>query len=1141
MSGSLSKSANFVADAFHILPAVFYTPEDIVLGQYSFVPYARTGLSAAIQSPAAGQVRGTVAVGATLQGAPGEDQPIGRTLVLRGPGDVTGIDGAQVIRRVPQPGTVNAEESFIAQIEFDRPEMPWLFSPFAPDGDKVLPWLALIVCELGLATFVPGGPGLPQQVIVPLSELPSLRDSWAWAHAQVVGAADGGGPTVADRLSDDHAPANLSRIVCPRKLDPDRTYVACLVPAFDAGVQAGLGKGGGTLAPAWDRAADPATQVVLPCYDTWQFGTADAGDFRSLAERLTGVVAPWQIGRRIIDASQPGGGVAALAGGDPGALQVLRCALVSPTPMPPGEPPETAGWTAAKRDELRQVVDRASAAGHEDLPRVGPRLYARFQRAQSTIGPAFGAPPADAAVAAADHDWFTQLNTHPMHRVVAGLGTRVAQKDQELLMQAAWAQIGEIDKANAALRAHQFARYVGEALQQAHFAPLNVGTLAQVLRGVQGKLRLSGAGLTVKGQVGISAVAPAAMSAAYRRATRMRGPVARLTDAAGRATLGTLVASKGTFRDFQRPYVEPGGIAGLSAKAMAAIPAAIIARKLGVAEGQAAAELTRRLSARQDVRSIADRVLAPLSSWRVSDGTLDLGAAAAAQVSVLVDAATPADAKADPGRSEALAAILVGVANSGIGAAAEQATARVRAIHLALGFSQAPAVPVSPAGTGLKGLPQILTPAAPRSIGTSATTVPTRTVPIPTRPIQTVPIQTVPVQAGPVLTSLPPLQRFETDVSRTLAQSLTQARATPLRTVAQALSDLVLGAGVQALPGTAVRPALMVTAASLLKAIDPAATMSAYVQGRLVSSPSWLPKDWFINGRIEPIMAAPRFDRPMYEALDAYGRDWLVPGLGTVGKTDFVTLLETNPAFTEAFLAGLSDEMGRELLWRGYPTDQRGTYFRRFWDHDQDELKSDLHLFDSPPPATALGTHLKTDGGEHGHLVLVVRGELVRRYPHAIMAAVLAEADDGKRPVFTTITAGTQFHVHLPPDYILVGFRLTAEQVRSSPWWFILAEHPTAPRFGLELPPGRDRAAAASPFKHDDAAWGDLGPLEFQRFLSARARTADVTDPLSLPPTITWPGSAATVARTLFRNPVRAAFNGKKLIAPAGAPGGANV
>jgi hypothetical protein len=51
----------------------------------------------------------------------------------------------------------------------------------------------------------------------------------------------------------------------------------------------------------------------------------------------------------------------------------------------------------------------------------------------------------------------------------------------------------------------------------------------------------------------------------------------------------------------------------------------------------------------------------------------------------------------------------------------------------------------------------------------------------------------------------------------------------------------------------------------------------------------------------------------------------------------------------------------------------------------------------------------------------------------------------------------------------------------------------------------------------------------------------DVTDSLSQPPLITWPGSAATVARTLFRNPVRAAFNGKKLIASIGAPGGPNA
>ena len=42
--------------------------------------------------------------------------------------------------------------------------------------------------------------------------------------------------------------------------------------------------------------------------------------------------------------------------------------------------------------------------------------------------------------------------------------------------------------------------------------------------------------------------------------------------------------------------------------------------------------------------------------------------------------------------------------------------------------------------------------------------------------------------------------------------------------------------------------------------------------------------------------------------------------------------LETNPRFIESYMVGLNHEMARELLWREYPTDQRGTCFRQFWD-----------------------------------------------------------------------------------------------------------------------------------------------------------------------------------------------------------------
>ena len=78
-------------------------------------------------------------------------------------------------------------------------------------------------------------------------------------------------------------------------------------------------------------------------------------------------------------------------------------------------------------------------------------------------------------------------------------------------------------------------------------------------------------------------------------------------------------------------------------------------------------------------------------------------------------------------------------------------------------------------------------------------------------------------------------------------------------------------------------------------------------------------------------MAHPRFPYPMYEPLHRYDREWMVPGLGLIPRPDMATLLQTNNSFIEAYLVGLNHEMARELLWREYPTDQRGTYFSSFW------------------------------------------------------------------------------------------------------------------------------------------------------------------------------------------------------------------
>ena len=63
------------------------------------------------------------------------------------------------------------------------------------------------------------------------------------------------------------------------------------------------------------------------------------------------------------------------------------------------------------------------------------------------------------------------------------------------------------------------------------------------------------------------------------------------------------------------------------------------------------------------------------------------------------------------------------------------------------------------------------------------------------------------------------------------------------------------------------------------------------------------------------------------------------------------------------------------------------------------------------------------------------------------------------------------FHTHLDPDYTVVGFDLTTQQVEAGGnWWFLLAQNPTAPRFGLA-----ENASAST--DHDKLDWADFGAV----------------------------------------------------------------
>lgn len=202
---------------------------------------------------------------------------------------------------------------------------------------------------------------------------------------------------------------------------------------------------------------------------------------------------------------------------------------------------------------------------------------------------------------------------------------------------------------------------------------------------------------------------------------------------------------------------------------------------------------------------------------------------------------------------------------------------------------------------------------------------------------------------------------------------------------------------------------------------DPRRTIPARIAARLdlppgVSAP--------VAG-VGQVLVAPHIPTPMYRPLVEFSPDWLLPGLGAIPR-ETLAIVEPNRAFIESYMAGLNHEMGRELLWRGFPTDQRGTVFDHFWDGPRADISA-LHTWNSK-----LGSHPGT--GQPAVTVIVIRGELVRRFPTAtIFLQKARKTATGRTPA--TVIGGPDtelpiFGGRVGPDIRFVGFAITSEVAR---------------------------------------------------------------------------------------------------------------
>ena len=324
-------------------------------------------------------------------------------------------------------------------------------------------------------------------------------------------------------------------------------------------------------------------------------------------------------------------------------------------------------------------------------------------------------------------------------------------------------------------------------------------------------------------------------------------------------------------------------------------------------------------------------------------------------------------------------------------------------------------------------------------------------------------------------------------------------------------------------------------------------------------------------------MAHPDFEDSMYAYLRDINKELLIPNLQLI-PPNTISLLETNPKFIESYMVGLNHEMGRELLWREYPTDLRGSYFRQFWSvkgisnpdtpADAEQLKdvTKVHTWQSksllgfhkpPPPADA-----DVQPGDK-QVVLVIRGELLKRYPNTVIYAQKAIDDkhgdkiireeDPTEQQFKDEFKFPLFKAEIEPDLRFFGFDLTTEKAKGTKpsnhfpandklgWFFVLQEVPGEPRFGMDIsyepptdpdtdpnndPPDTWNNLAWDLFGHSEPAFVRLSPGPKFKTRPHRPFKKDEDDISKYP----WGRSAANLAYALFQTPVMVAVHSSEML-----------
>ncbi|MCA6363480.1 MAG: hypothetical protein IM638_10615 [Bacteroidetes bacterium] len=1079
----------------------------ITVGKYTFSAWLRKGIAANINqtdhlgsgtSPV--QERATVPIDVLLN-----TTTVHKDFLLLGPGDIIGINPHMIVRTEPLNWITNFEPNYLSFIEFYDEDFIWRYTPAKANGDKLRPWLALFVLEQANdpdeSEFEVNTQKLPLPTVTVknAAALPPNDQYWAWGH---VHTNDGyANPDEFEEfllsLHDTNNP-NADKIICrlmsPRKLKPNKAYRAFVVPAFETGRLAGLGadpSATDSQQPSWTATS---AGVEFPFYHEWFFRTGENEDFESLVKLLEPRPVDKRVGIRDMDGNKPGFGVT--TGTDIGQI------------LPADLDQRIVGLEGALKSPQTKSKPEAINTGKpffkqlEDILNFPEnlRLAADEETDPVVCPPIYGANHAQRyLISRAGTGWLNQLNRDPRNRVPSGFGTRVIQKGQEDYVARAWAQVKQILEANKRIRMAALMMNAIHYLHQQFSVKLNQAEIISVFSPVMKKVK--GSPTTLHYQLEESALPPAVVNGAFRRLLRPRGAVARKINR--------------------------------------------------VAPDYSNLQLVNDLNEGKISAAPPHQTPPDLFTDRKTAGELD--------------SATPSGTAFLKRYGWLLLLILLLVLLvTGL-------LINTLLMWIVCGIAAVAAIIVY---VMLRNNKPVHTPSLSQQLTTPATLVET--------------LQDTPPRPDFALTMYntvsAPVATAGTTVSQTEIRS--SASADALKLNATTLYTPAAGNAAESLEAANFRKAainlnqrlkiepkeklrmpfnLNNAETKLKQALAPRKAYPAMMAGQInfTFNPGWL----LIPENLVPAMAYPDFDDPMYEKLRDISTELFLPNLKLI-PPNTISLLITNPEFIESYMVGLNHEMGRELLWREYPTDQRGSYFRQFWDvkgiiADDSELTAeelserykDITPLDKWYSTSSLGTHRNPQRPPGKQVVLVVRGELLKKYPNTIIYAQkahIARKADGtpdpqKEPVVKEVQTEADmlteirfpiFRAEIDPDIRFFGFDMNIDQVKGDEdpqtpaddwgWYFIIQQMPGEPRFGMDVTfePDED---PETPVTWDDLSWESFSTP--QEFINTSVRPKDqFWNQLTAAEQAQWGRHSADMAALTFQKPVMIAVHAREML-----------